>query len=136
MVEFDKSKTHDENIKVSIEKILESPAVLKKKKKTAQDHKKIRFIRIIEQLEALDVRVYNLDHAFFLDLNSYEDLFYDVIADLFSYVFNSNQIRMINFYLYERIAEDGHHVDLFDDIGQIVKLNTPEDLYNEVLKWK
>lgn len=136
MSEFEKSKPHDENIKVSIEKILGAPAVLKRPKKTAQDRKKNLFMSAIDTLIALDVREVNLDRAFYLDLNKYNDPFYSTINDLLCYSFSKDQVRLIYFFLYERISEDGHIVDIRDYTDRILDLSTTEKLYEEVLKLK
>lgn len=136
MPEFTPNKPHDENVKVSVEKILGAPTTLKRAKKTAEDHQKVLFYRFIDSMIALDIRTVNLDQAFFMDMRKYDSAFYAAIDDLMEMYFNKNQIRLINFYLYERITDDGHMVELMDDTDTIIDMSTPEKLYNEVKKLK
>lgn len=136
MPEFDKKKSHEENVQISIDKILGSNTVLKRAKKTTEDHRKNLFIGIIEELAALDFRDQELDRSFYLDLSKYNSPFYSIINSLFHLTFNKEQVNLIFFYLYERITPEGYILDVTDESGRVLDLTSAEKLFEEVNKLK
>jgi len=120
MSEFSKKNSHDENIKVSIDKILGSNVVLKKGRKHVKDRNKELFYEIIDNLIGLDIRERELNLAFMLDLEKYNTPFYTVIDSLFSLYFSKTQVNLIKFYLYGRINADGYLVELQNADGDIM----------------
>lgn len=136
MAEFQHNKPHEENIKISVEKILGASTILKRPRKNAEDKKRNLFMGIIDSLIALDMRSIDLDRAFFMDMSKYDSPFYATIDDLFEFIFTKDQVRLINFFLYERVTADGHYVDLVDDTNTIIDISTPEKLYEELKKIK
>lgn len=136
MSDFDKNKSHEENVQISIDKILGSNTILKRVKKTTDDHRKNLFIAIIEDLIALDIRDQELDRSFYLDLNKYNSPFYSVINSLFQLSFTKEQTNLIFFYLYERITPEGYLLDVTDKTGSVLDISSPAKLYEEVKKLK
>ena len=74
-------------------------------------------------------RSIGLDEAFCVNLEKYNQVFFDVIQDLLSYSFNREQMNLLNFYLYDRYCADGAVLDLVDNEGNHVPLDTPTDLW-------
>lgn len=136
MANFSPELPHEENMKVSIDKILGSDTVLKRQKKTAEDHKKAIFINLIEDLSSIEHRSNEMLHIFDIDMDQYEAPFYSAFDNLFSLVYNKAQINLIYFYLYERIGSEGEVSDLIDDTGKSLGLTTAEKLYEQVKKHK
>ena len=127
--DFSPEKSHDENVKVAIDKILGQPTSIKRKKKSAEDHKRVLFCKIIEGIIMAEERSIGLDEAFCVNLEKYNQVFFDVIQDLLSYSFNREQMNLLNFYLYDRYCADGAVLDLVDNEGNHVPLDTPTDLW-------
>jgi hypothetical protein len=127
--DFSPEKSHDENVKVAIDKILGQPTNLKRKKKSAEDHKRVLFCKIIDRIIMAEERAIGLDEAFGLNLEEYNQVFFDVIQDLLSYSFNREQMNLLNFYMYDRYCADGTVLDLVDEDGNHVPLDTATDLW-------
>ena len=127
--EFSPEKSHDENVKVAIDKILGQPTNLKRKKKSSEDHKRVLFCKIMDGIILAEERSIGLDEAFNLNLEKYNQVFFDIIQDLLSYAFNREQMTLLNFYLYDRYCADGAVLDLVDSEGNHVPLDTPTELW-------
>lgn len=136
MSNFSTKNSHDENIKVSISKILGTDALLKKPKITAANRKRNLFYSVIDNLIALQMRENELESSFMLDLYEYNTPFYLVINTLLKIHFTRGQVNLIHFYLYERITPEGYMVDLMAPDGSIMDLSSPEKLYDEILNIK
>lgn len=132
--DFDPQNSHDQNVKVAIDKIIGQETSFRKVKKTQDDHKRILFNRIIESIIVAEERSVMLDEAHSLDMAKYNQVFFDVITDFLSFSFNKQQVNLINFFLYDRYCTDGSVLDLVDDDGNIVPLNTASDLWYLVNK--
>jgi hypothetical protein len=127
--EFSPEKSHDENVKVAIDKILGQPTNLKRKKKSAEDHKRVLFCKIIDSLILAEERSVAIDESFSLNLEKYNQVFFDIIQDLMSYTFNKDQMNLLNFYMYDRYCADGAVLDLVDQEGNHVPLDSSTDLW-------
>jgi hypothetical protein len=75
-----------------------------------------------------------LDEGHNMDMNKYNQIFFDIITDFFSFNFSKKQINLINFYLYDRYSPDGSVLDLVDDNNNIVPLETSADLWHLLQK--
>src|ERR1700749_4706657 len=113
--EFSKDKSHEENIKVSIDKILGTNTVIKRTRKKAEDHRKALFCRFIDSMIFLNNRGQELDNDFLLDMTKYDSVFYETIETVLELSFTKKQIQIIFFYLYERVDEDGKVKELIDE---------------------
>jgi hypothetical protein len=127
--DFDPDNSHDQNVKIAIDKIIGQETSFRKLKKTQEDHKRILFVRIIESIINAEERAIGLDEGFQMDMTKYNQLFFDIITDFFSFTFNKQQVNLINFYLYDRYAADGSVLDLINDDETVVPLHTPNDLW-------
>jgi hypothetical protein len=127
--EFDPSNTHDQNVKVAIDRIIGQETTFRKVKKNQEDQKRITFCKIIDNIIIAEERSIMLDEGHNMDMNKYNQIFFDIITDFFSFNFNKKQINLINFYLYDRYSADGSVLDLVDDNNNIVPLETPADLW-------
>lgn len=132
--EFNPNNTHDQNVKVAIDKIIGQDTTYRKVKKTQEDQKRILFCKIIDSLITAEERSILLNEAHNLSLESYNQIFFDIITDFFSYNFTKKQVGLINFYLYDRYSADGTILDLVDDNGNIVPLETTLDLWRLLQK--
>jgi len=120
---------HTEGIKTSIESIIGSDTVLKRKKKTEDDINKESFEKIIQTMEEVQIRSTLLHAEFKLDLFNYEEKFYEVIDRLFAIHFGKEASEIIFFYIYERINPDGTANQLADVDGNPIPLESPSDLW-------
>lgn len=127
--EFSLENSHQENVKVAIEKILGQKTGIKKKKKTADDQKRVLFASILSSILEAEDRETMMSEAFSIDLASHNSLFFDTIDNLLKLLFNKEQINLINFYLYERLSPEGDALELIDTEGNELKLDTPDDLW-------
>jgi hypothetical protein len=75
-----------------------------------------------------------LDEIHDLNLAKYEQPFFDVIEDLLALHFSKEQMKLINFFLYDRYSADGSLLCLTNnETGDELKLDSPEQLW-EILK--
>ena len=123
---------HAEEIKKSIDNIIGTDTFLKRKKKSENDIQKAKFEKIIQTLEEIEVRGMILGNDLNLDFTSYDDKFYSVIDALFSLHFGKEACELIFFYLYERLNPDGTTNDVADEDGNIIPLESPNDLWELV----
>ena len=120
---------HTQGIKTSIESIIGSDTVLKRKKKTENDINKESFEKLIQTIEEVQVRSTLLHAEFKLDLFDYEEKFYEVIDRLFNSHFGREASEIIFFYVYERMNPDGTVNHLADVEGNPIPLESPSDLW-------
>lgn len=62
---------------------------------------KIVFVEVIEQLKKIEDRKEFLADEIGMDMTIYEDIFFDVIENLFKLAFNKSQLELIHTYLYQ-----------------------------------
>jgi hypothetical protein len=118
-----------QGIKKSVEDIIGSDTVLKRKKKTEEDLDRESFEKIIFLMEEIQTRGVLLQVDLGLDYSAYDEKFYEIIDRLFQIHFGREAAEMIFFYAYERINPDGSVNELVDENNQIVALNSPTDLW-------
>ena len=126
------NEQHADGIKKSIDEIIGVDTFLKRKKKTEDDQTRERFIKIIQTLEEIEVRGMILGNDLTLDFSSYDEKFYFVIDALFSIAFSKEACELIFFYIYERLNPDGTANEVEDLEGNVIPLNSPEDLWELV----
>jgi hypothetical protein len=120
---------HTEGIKTSIESIIGSDTILKRKKKSEDDINKESFEKIILTMEEVQVRSTLLHAEFKLDMFDYEEKFYEVIDRLLAMHFGKEASEIIFFYIYERLNPDGTMNQLADVDGNTIPLESPSDLW-------
>lgn len=117
------------DIKTSIESIIGTTTILQKKKRTKEDIKKEQFIKIIETLEFINVRSNIISEDFSINLFQYDEVFHGVIEDLIELNFGKDIAEIINFYIYDRINDDGSLNILADVDKKPIPLANTEDLW-------
>jgi hypothetical protein len=120
---------HTQGIKTSIEAIIGSDTVLKRKRKTEDDISRESFEKIIQTMEAVQVRSTLLHGEFSLDLLNYDEKFYEIIDRLFVLHFGQAAAEIIFFYVYERMDPDGNTNQLLDQNDNPIPLESPNDLW-------
>lgn len=120
---------HAQGIKQSIENIIGSDTVLKRKKKTEEDLNRESFEKIIQLMDEIQVRDVLMMADLGLDYSKYNEKFYEVIDRMFGLYFGAEAAEIIFFYIYERINPDGSVNELADQNNQPVALNSPSDLW-------
>ena len=118
-----------QGIKKSVEDIIGSGTVLKRKKKTEEDLNRESFEKIILLMEEIQTRGVLLQADLGLDYSNYDEKFYEIIDRLFQIHFGREAAEVIFFYAYERINPDGSVNELVDENDQIVTLSNPTDLW-------
>jgi hypothetical protein len=120
---------HTQGLKKSIEDIIGSDTVLKRKKKTEEDINRESFEKIILLMEEIQTRGVLLQADLGLDYSNYDEKFYEIIDRLFQMHFGREAAEVIFFYAYERINPDGSVNELIDENNQVVVLSSPTDLW-------
>jgi len=120
---------HAQGIKQSIENIIGSDTVLKRKKKTEEDLNRESFEKIIQLMDEIQVRDVLMMADLGLEFSKYNEKFYEVIDRMFGLYFGAEAAEIIFFYIYERINPDGSVNELADQNNQPVALNSPSDLW-------
>lgn len=128
-MEFSPDKSHQENVKIAIDKIIGQATNFKKRKKSEEDQKRIMFKRIIEKIIEAEERSTMIDEVFSIDFNKYNTVFFEIIDEFLNYSFSKEQIKIINFYLYDRYNADGTVSELRDNNDEYIKLDTADDLW-------
>jgi len=118
-----------DDAKKSIDLILGSDTTLTRRKKTQTDVTRDLFNKVIINLEQANGRSFILENDFKLDLNKYDDIFYDAIDNLLVMHFGKEASEIIFFYVYERINPDGTINELRDMNDNPVILESPNDLW-------
>ena len=123
------NEKHADGIKKSIDDILGSNTFLKRKKKSDDDIQREKFEKIIRTLDEIGIRASILENELKIDLSSYDEHFYAVIENLLELHFGKDACELIFFYLYDRMNPDGSTNELHNDEGEVVSLNSPNDLW-------
>ena len=118
-----------QGIKKSVEDIIGSGTVLKRKKKTEEDLNRESFEKIILLMEEIQTRGVLLQADLGLDYSNYDEKFYEIIDRLFQMHFGREAAEVIFFYAYERINPDGSVNELVDENEQVITLTNPTDLW-------
>jgi hypothetical protein len=119
-----------EGIKQSLENILNADFKIKRKKRTELDIQRDLFFKIVLSLEKLNMRSNVLNVDLDIDLNKYDEVFYNTIDDLLLLHFGKNIAEIIFFYVYDRIDQDGNVIYLNDSNGNPVILDNVNDLWS------
>ena len=118
-----------QGIKKSVEDIIGSGTVLKRKKKTEEDIQRESFEKIVLLMDEIQVRDVLMMTELGLDYSKYNEKFYEVIDRMFGLHFGAEAAEIIFFYIYERINPDGSVNELVDENEQVITLGNPTDLW-------
>ena len=124
----------NEELKRAFDALLNTSTSLKRKKKNTADRKREMFLQIVTLCEAVITREVLLAADFKLQLDGYNEDFYQIIDSLLLLYLGKDGFELISFYLYDRINPDGTINYLLDENQNEVKLETTEDLFNLLCK--
>ncbi len=124
----------NEELKRAFDALLNTSTSLKRKKKNTADRKREMFLQIVTLCEAVITREVLLAADFKLQLDNYNEDFYQIIDSLLLLYLGKNGFELVSFYLYDRINPDGTINYLLDENQNEVKLETAEDLFNLLCK--
>ena len=124
----------NEELKRAFDALLNTSTSLKRKKKNTADRKREMFLQIVTLCEAVITREVLLAADFKLQLDGYNEDFYQIIYSLLLLYLGKDGFELISFYLYDRINPDGTINYLLDENQNEVKLETAEDLFNLLCK--
>lgn len=125
-----KGEQHAEGVKTSFEGIIGAELSIKRKKKNADDVKLELFEKVILNMDSVNIRSKIIGEEFLIDMDKYEQSFYDIIDSLLQLHFCPQSCDLIFFYVYDRINPDGTMNELQDIEGNIFQLTTPRSLWN------
>lgn len=124
----------NEELKRAFDALLNTSTSLKRKKKSTIDRKREMFLQVITLCEAVITREILLAADFKLQLDNYNEDFYQIIDSLLLLYLGKDGFELVSFYLYDRINPDGTINYLLDENQKEVKLETAEDLFNLLCK--
>lgn len=116
-----------ERIKVSIDKVLKTQTGIRKAKPTVEDKKREEFCGLITRIDHAAMR--GTYASEFLPMDEWDDMWLEIIEDLLKTRYSPGQLTLINFYLYERYDEIGQVKGLEFADGNVVYLDTVDQLY-------
>ena len=123
------SEEHTQGIKQSIEDIIGTDTVLRRKRKTEEDLNRESFEKIMLMMDEIQVRSALLHSELGLDYSNYDEKFYEIIDRMFTLNFGREAAEVIFFYVYERINPDGTINSMVDQNNEVVPINSPSDLW-------
>ena len=122
------------NLKESLDQLLQVDTSIKRKNKKIYDQKKELFINLITQFEQSITRSYLMEKDFNVDLSKYEEGFYQVIDSLILLAFGKQIYEILSFYFYDRYNPDGNKNSIvIQETEEEIELDTVEDLWNIVI---
>jgi hypothetical protein len=125
-----------DDIKKAVDQLLKINSTVKRKKKAYLDKQKDLFISIMNALQAAQIRTALTQAELKLDFGTYDEMFLQIIDSLILLHFGKEGYELISFYLYEKMNPDGSVNELHDDENNIVPSETPQDIWNILVKLK
>jgi hypothetical protein len=125
-----------DDIKKAVDQLLKINSTVKRKKKAYLDKQKDLFISIMNALQAAQIRTALTQTELKLDFGTYDEMFLQIIDSLILLHFGKEGYELISFYLYEKMNPDGSVNELHDDENNIVPSETPQDIWNILVKLK
>ena len=125
-----------DDIKKAVDQLLKINSTVKRKKKAYLDKQKDLFTSIMNALQAAQIRTALTQTELKLDFGTYDEMFLQIIDSLILLHFGKEGYELISFYLYEKINPDGSINELHDDENNIVPSETPQDIWNILVKLK
>jgi len=116
-----------ERVKITLDNILGAKTSVRKAKKTAEDKKRESFAGMISKYEQAWTRSNIVSE--FMDMETWDDLWMDIIDDLIGAQYNLKQQALIRYFIFERIDEFGQVIPFEVPLDKLVYLDTPEQLY-------
>ena len=118
------------DIQEIIEDIIGVPTGTKRKESNKKDFKKINFCKTIDNMEHLFQRTFFMNQDFGISMAKYDEMFFDTMDMLLEMNYNTDELELINFYLYGRLNIDGSDNQFIDvNTNEVIILDTSEDLF-------
>ena len=124
------------DIKKAVDQLLKINSTVKRKKKAYLEKQKDLFISIMMALQAVQTRTVLTSTELRVDFSTYDEAFLQIIDSLILLHFGKEGFEVVNFYLYDKFNPDGSLNELYDDEEKIVPSETPEDIWNILIKLK
>jgi len=124
----------NEELKQAFDALLNTSTSLKRKKKNTTDRKREMFLQIVNLCEIVITREVLLATDFKIQLDNYNEDFYQIIDSLLLLYLGKNGFELVSFYLYDRINPDGTMNYLLDEDSKEINLETAEDLFNLICR--
>ena len=124
------------DIKKAVDQLLKINSTVKRKKKAYLEKQKDLFISIMMALQAVQTRTVLTNTELRVDFSTYDEAFLQIIDSLILLHFGKEGFEVVNFYLYDKFNPDGSLNELYDDEEKIVPSETPEDIWNILIKLK
>jgi len=122
-----------DNTQTQLEEILNTKVEVVKKRINKETKEILSFNKLIKTLEFIHNRTASFYSISGIDMNKYNTTFYDVIYLLLEKIYNELQVKLILFYLFERINPNNTINVIKDKINnRDIILQNPEDLYKEL----
>lgn len=125
-----------DDIKKAVDQLLKINSTVKRKKKAYLEKQKDLFISIMMALQAVQTRTVLTNTELRVDFSTYDEAFLQIIDSLILLHFGKEGFEVVNFYLYDKFNPDGSLNELYDDEEKIVPSETPEDIWNILIKLK
>ena len=125
-----------DDIKKAIDQLLKINSTIKRKKKAHVDKQKDLFVGIVMALQVAQSRSFLAHTELKIDLESYDEMFLQIIDSLLLLHFGKEGYELISFFLYEKFNPDGTVNELFDENDNIVPSETIDDIWNILIKLK
>jgi len=128
-------KETNKEIKAAFDKTFNTNTKLKRRRRNSAFRKKELFVSTIIAYETQLRKSAELLSDFEIDLNRWEEPFYDIIDNTLKLGYGEKIYELIAFYLYDRISIDGLINPLVLDMNiPPLFLETPEHLYSLIMK--
>jgi hypothetical protein len=121
-------------IKTAVDELLKTTAVIRRKKKNESDKKRELFCHVINSIEELNIRGSLAFADLQLDLEKYDEKFFEVIDSLIYISFGKECSELISFYLWNRVNTDGTINPVLDEDGNEIFIENPYELYDIICK--
>ena len=123
------------NLKQSLDQLLQADTSIKRKNKKSYDQKRDLFINIINQFEAAITKSYLLEKDHKIDMSKYEENFYQIIDSLILLSFGKDVYELLSFYFYERYNPDGSENGLIiEETGEEIFVKDAMELWDLIIK--
>lgn len=119
------------NLKMTVDELLNSNSIVRKRRKTESDKNTEMFRQIINNIEYINNRSFLAYQEFGMDMNTYDEKFLEVIDAMLYMMYGKDCYELISFYLFHRLNEDGTiNPVIIEETSQEVRLENPYELYN------
>ena len=121
-------------IKNAVDEILKTSSVVRRKKRNESDKKRELFCHVINSIEHLNIRGSLAFADLQLDMEKYDEKFFEVIDSLIYISFGKECAELISFYLWNRVNNDGSINPVLDETGEEIIIQNPYELYEILSK--